>query len=315
MRKIILGWLIAFSSHSIAYSDSGTAYPTAKLIGFTQLRSVDNEFLIKRARLGVKGNVTEKISYNLAVGFVEPPDSQPHLVNAFIDIDHFSSMKIRAGQFFVPFGLEGPQSIFKNPAIERSSTIRNLNPFRLFRDVGIRVSNNSESFDYAAAIVNGTGANIKENNNSKDILGRVGFKPTPGLTIGGSAHYGKFLTGSTNLNRDRYGVDFEYLKNGWRYRGEYITRRDARVGTGDLNAHGWYLLAGYRLTKTLENIVRYEQYKPDTGTRNNLLTITTLGCNYIFKNHNRLSLNYEIRNDEADATVGNLLTMQLQVVL
>jgi hypothetical protein len=89
---------------------------------------------------------------------VEYPDRKPQIVNASIDFHHTAKLKMRAGQFFVPFELEGSQPIFANPAIERSTATQILNPFNLFSDVGVRLSDIGElgQFTYAGAIADCT---------------------------------------------------------------------------------------------------------------------------------------------------------------
>lgn len=297
-------------------------YPQVKVTGFSQLQflsdqstGVNDEFKVHRARAGVTGRLTEQIGYNFIVGAVEPPDRDVHLVNAYVDFDYILWLKIRAGQSLVPFGLEGPEVIVFNPAVERSTAVRRLNPFNMFRDVGIQVSSKFEKFNYAIALVNGTGANTSENNDYKDILGRFGLSPFKELNLGISGHWGKFVSGAIkNLDRYRLGTDFEYLRKLFRLRGEFIWRQDEQISGSDINKWGWYILGGYKFLPKLEGILRYEQYDPNTKTGNDRLNITTLGLNYYFIDNTRFSVNYEFRNDDADSNIDNLLTAQMQVV-
>ena len=297
-------------------------YPQIKLTGFTQLQflsdesaGIDDEFKVHRARAGVTGRLNEDIGYNLIFGAVEPPDRDPHLVNAYADFDYIPGVKIRVGQFLVPFGLEGPETIYFNPAIERSTAVRRLNPFNIFRDAGIQASSKFEKFNYALAVVNGSGANISENNDYKDVLGRFGFTPLEALSLGLSGHWGKYVGDSVeNLDRFRLGTDFEYLKNPIRARGEFIWREDEQVSGAYIDKWGWYILGGYRFFQKLEGILRYEEFDPNTDANYDRLDITTLGLNYYFIGNTRLSVNYEFRNDDADADIDNFFTAQLQIV-
>jgi len=297
-------------------------YPQVKVTGFTQLQflsdqsgGVNDEFKVYRARAGVKGKLNEDIGYNFIVGAVEPPDRDVHLVNAYVDFDYIPWAKIRLGQFLVPFGLEGPEIIVFNPAIERSTTIRRLNPFNMFRDVGVQVSSKFEKFNYALAVVNGTGANTSENNDYKDILSRFGISPFKELNLGISGHAGKYVSGARkNLDRYRLGTDFEYLKNPFRLRGEFIWRQDEQVSGSDVNKWGWYILSRYKFLPRLEGILRYEQYDPNTKRGHDCLDIVTLGLNHYFIDNTRFSINYEFRNDDADPNLDNLLTAQMQIV-
>lgn len=123
----------------------------------------------------MEGALSDKIRGNVIGGFVEPPQNTPKLVQAFMDYRVNQYLSVRAGQFLIPFGLEGPEVITLNPAIERSLAVRRLNTFSMFRDIGIQASGNISRINYAIAFVNGAGANQREQINPKDIVGRVGF--------------------------------------------------------------------------------------------------------------------------------------------
>jgi len=294
-------------------------YPQNKVTGFSQIQflleqsdSIHNELKVYRARFGIKGDLNKDIGYKLIIGGLEPPDKNSHIVDAFVDLNYIPYAKIKIGQFLVPFGLEGPEIITVNPAIERSITIRQLNYFNMFRDIGIQISNKFDKFNYALAVVNGLGANPSKNKDYKDVLSRVGITPIEGLELGASAHWGKYISETTKdyLDRYRLGIDFEYLKDLFRLRGEFIWNSNSEI-----NKYGWYILGGYKLffLPELEVIARLEQYEPDIKIGNNNLDIVTLGLNYFFINNTRFSINYEFRNDNSGSKLGNLLTTQMQV--
>jgi hypothetical protein len=192
-----------FAPAAMAQStDSESSLPTFKVGGFLQQQFIADQtpdspvrFSTHRARLGVTGSITDRISINLIGGYTEPPNNTPRLVNAFIDFDVHPLLQVRTGQFLVPFGLEGPQPIPLNPAIERSSAIRQLNTLGMFRDVGIQLSGSQSIFNYAVALVNGTGANQTDQIDPKDVAGRVGVNLTDEIALGISGHIGQYQTG------------------------------------------------------------------------------------------------------------------------
>jgi len=181
----------------------------------------------------------------------------------------------------------------------------------MFRDIGLQISGKYSIIDYAAAVTNGSGANSSDENNEKDLIGTIGFSPIKGLRIGASYHLGKYVADTnSNLNRERRGLDIEFINKGLRLRTEIMERED---GSSKINA-GCYLLAGYKFTSNLEPLIRYEQYYPDRHNIDVKSDITTMGLNYYIHGGNRISINYEFKNDVEDPDVGNLLTIQLQVV-
>ncbi len=313
------------SLYAQSNSSENHSNPSYNIRGFVQQQFVDDRtpgvpagFSIYRARIGIAGNITDQLSINLIGGFVEPPQRTPRLVNASIDYRIHDLLTIRAGQFLLPFGLEGPEVITFNPAIERSMATRRLNTFNMFRDIGVQASGSRSRFNYAVAIINGTGANQTAQMNPKDLIGRAGIQLTHNLEIGISGHSGKYLPAGnpdSEQSRNRAGLDIHYDGNPVFFRGELITRKDNLPGSESVTMNGGYLLAGLHVTDRIETIARYEYFTPNNDLDDNRLTGYTIGANYYLTGRNRFSINYEIRDNEQNSEFGNLLTFQLQVVL
>jgi phosphate-selective porin len=297
-----------------------TFKPTAKINGYFQVQAnydqsdteVD-DFHIRRARIGFIGSVTENVTYKINVGAVEQPDSQPHLVNAFVDLHHIPNTIVRVGQGLLPFGLEASESVPVNPDIDRAVTIKRLNPFFMFRDRGVQVRTQLNNMYYAVAVVNGSGANSRDDSGAKDIVAQLRATLMPGLKLGLSGHTGSVVESTKTLQRSRLGVDAEWKRNATTVRAEYITYTTETVSDGDVTATGWYLLGLQKLPRSWEGFVRVEQYKANVHESDTLLTIATLGAHYVLSGKSRLSASYAIQDDEADAGLKNKLTTQLQI--
>ncbi len=302
-----------------------TSYPSYKIGGFLQQQFITDQtagsadrFTIHRARIGVSGDITERIKVNFIGGYAEPPNNTPRLVNAFVDFDLHPLLQLRAGQFLLPFGLEGPEPIILNPAIERSTAIRRLNTFTMFRDIGVQVSGQRSIFSYAAAVVNGAGANQTDQADPKDLMGRFGIRLADDLSVGASGHMGEYQpdpASGDHQSRYRFGLDISYTGNPLFLRGEYIHRQDDLGGGNSVKMNGGYLLGGYKVTDDLQAIARIEYFEPGTAADDEKFTGFTLGANYYFEGHTRLSVNYEVREDELNPALGNMLTVQMQVAL
>lgn len=323
--SFLIQGLILTPAATAQSTDSESSLPSFKVGGFLQQQFITDQtsgspvrFATHRARLGVTGKITEHISVNLIGGYTETPNNTPRLVNAFVDFDVHPLLQVRTGQFLAPFGLEGPQPIPLNPAIERSTAIRQLNTFMMFRDVGIQLSGSQSILNYAVALVNGTGANQTEQIDPKDVTGRVGINLTENLAIGVSGHMGQYQIDPSiddHESRFRAGADISYNGTPLFLRGEYILRQDDLPSGENLKMNGGYLLGGYKLSEDLETIIRYEYYEPNTSTQDDHLTIITLGANYYFVGNTRISANYEFRDNRMNPDIGNLLTVQMQVTL
>ncbi|HRF40571.1 MAG TPA: porin, partial [Saprospiraceae bacterium] len=104
----------------------------------------ESSFYFNRARLGVTGNIPYDFSYYFMTEIsptlngaknIQPP----LLLDAFISYNRFAPyVKVSAGQFKVPFGIELPQPCHKLYTINRSMVVANLvDPWR---DLGVMVS-------------------------------------------------------------------------------------------------------------------------------------------------------------------------------
>lgn len=320
-------FVIIITSYPAAAVQDSTSSPEQnpqfRIVGFLQQQYIDDQttgrhsqFTIHRARIGIAGRITDRISVNIVGGAVEPPDRTPRLVNAIVDIDIHQLLNVRMGQFLAPFGLEGPEVITFNPAIERSAAIRRLNTFTMFRDIGVQLSGHYSMLSYKIAMINGDGANPTINTPNNDFTGRLAAKPLRGFEIGVSGHLGHFQSPNGDTRRrNRTGFDFNYDYNVILLRGEYIIRRDEISPDDYTKRTGGYILGGLRIGTNWELIGRVELYDPDTSLDNNRYTGITFGGNYYFRGRSRVSANYEFRTDDNFTELGNLLTVQMQLTL
>ncbi|MDI6403133.1 porin, partial [Balneolaceae bacterium ANBcel3] len=275
---------------------------------FNENNSVPHQFSIHRVRVGLQGRVTEQVHITLVGGYTEPPDDTPRLVNAFADYHLHPMLSIRAGQFLVPFGLEGQEIIALNPAIERSTVVRRMNTFMMFSDVGVQVGGRLSNFEYAFALVNGAGANRAEQIDPKDLVGRVGIRFNDRLNVGFSGHIGRYQPDPASTkyeSRYRGGVDVDFSASGFFFRGEYLYRQDDRPDNDAIKRHGGYGLAGYALSERLDVIARYEYMDQNTRLNRQNLSIVTLGANVSPFEKTRISANYEFREDDLNPGMKN----------
>ena len=78
-------------------------------------------------------------------------------------------------------------------------------------------------------------------------------------------------------------------------RAEYANADGSNGGDGLTNKkrQGWYVTLGYRITKKLEAILRYDEFDPDKKISNNNKREYTAGINYYIKGQAlKLILNY-----------------------
>jgi predicted porin len=115
-----------------------------------------------------------------------------------------------------------------------------------------------------AAVTNGTLSDPRfgDNNNGKQISGRLAVLPAPGLIVGASAARGRWLdrtvtsllpAGSGSYSQSALGADFEYSRDYWLVRSEVVWSRwrvpfAATAHSENLAALAMWVEGRYRLT-------------------------------------------------------------------
>lgn len=297
-----------------------------KISGYTQLRyqfldedgKIDS-FDIRRARLDIKGDVTERFDYRLQTDFA---GSSAKVLDATAGYKVNPYLKLTAGQFKIPFSLENLASSPKLETINRSQVVEALTARgkdvignQNGRDIGIQASGNfwlsgdRSLADYALGIFNGSGINASDKNEQKDFVERIVFHPLKGLDIGGSYYdgYGNWGSPAKNQNRDRIGFEFAYLYESLSLKGEYIAGED-----GATEEDGWYLQTGYFfIPKKFQGVLKFDTYDPDTNVAENKTDVYTFGANWYFNKWAFLQVNYELKDEEGKEKDDNTLIGQL----
>ncbi len=212
-------------------------------------------------------------------------------------------------------------------------------PVGAFRDVGIQVFDAFKQGDwehsYAVMLGNGNGINRSDNDDNKDtyvywsselVYGGKGAR-REGLKLFAWNHSGKrTLTkaGAGEYDRDRRGIGMTYLKDKVRAAAEYI-KADGMIFNGsdgaavpgtvstlngttaslniltDDKADAYYLDFGYKILPNLELDLRYDVLNRGTETSagEREFETVTLGAQYFFNKKSRMTINYELRDQEA----------------
>jgi hypothetical protein len=183
---------------------SGSAWLEASSTAGDDRNETIDMIRVRRARLGIAGNLTPRIGWNLTGELT----SQPALRNAFVVVRFAEQLNVRVGQAAPPSGLERGMSPLAIELIDRSPLTTQLT-YPL--DTGVTVMN-AEPYrqwvSYAFTIFNGTGSNRADNNDAKDMVGRLTVTPprVAGLSINMTAGRGREPQGIRQLA----GLGVEY---------------------------------------------------------------------------------------------------------
>ncbi len=341
--KIILLFLFAFifnisniyaqGCDSDEPTNDSIPTPKIKIFGFFQPEynynftdQAESTFAFRRARIGVRGRVYDDFSYYLMLEtspFIGGVGSA-YLMDAFITWDKYDWARVSIGSFKQPFGKEVTTACSKLTTIDRAIVSDQLVAPQ--RDYGMAVfgGNKYTKFEYAVALMNGRGLNVKDNNNKKDIIGRLTYKVTNFMTIGGS-----FRLGYPNNDSDtRTTVGAEFLLNfdNLHIQGEYIYdegdyNRAAGGGCGSEpmvlgnRRDGAYGMVWYDTKWDVQPVFKYEFFDQDLDIKDlGYSERMTLGVNYFFNDKIRLQLNYQANIETYINMDNDKFLAQIQVV-
>ena len=309
-----------------------------KVSGFAQIRYdmnfdkdfdlKSNTFFLQRVCVNFDGKLTEKLSYRVGGDFIRIPS----LTDAYLKYTISDAFVVQAGQMKTPLTIEnGFNPAFDCELFDYATVIKQLTGYEngitgigaLGRNIGVMISGSlfkvenkkGESFglvDCKIGVFNGNGINNKDNNNSKDIIGRIDFYPwVKELTITGSYQNGEYFNDSVMKgDNNRWSAGVQYKSDRIIFRAEYI---GGETGKRDLvedvqksfNSTGFYATAGYWFnickTQKLMPVVRYERLEKDDKIEKGAVSYITAGVYYLPVKQVNFKLNYQlIQPEEGD---------------
>lgn len=300
-----------------------------------------NTLRMRRVRLSAEGKLSESLSYKIQGDF----SRSPMLVDAFVKYKACDAFAIQVGQFKTPFSIESPINPVNLEIFDYGEGIQHLVGYKdvcgvgaLGRDLGVMASGGffkpeGKDFsivNYSIGLFNGNGANAVDNNNRKDIVGRLEIHPMlKALTLSGSYYYGQYTgandltdvaTGMKNFGhgiRNRWAAGMQYNDGNLVVRGEYLSGQTGyQAGSTDeygstctedrvMNSTAYYGVAGYNFrfgkdnSQKLMPVVRYEHYAKDADVTNGGTDYYTVGINYWPVKSLNLKLDYSYVQPEA----------------
>ncbi|MEN8194527.1 MAG: porin, partial [Bacteroidota bacterium] len=283
------------------------------------------KFGVNVARLIVKGEFAENLSYHLMTDFWTHEGIRPILMQTWLQYNTGKYAQFRVGQFKYPFGIEAYPALIKwkfmNPSYVTGGIAKKLGKEgAFFRDIGAQVAGTaviSKDFAllYKAMIMNGNGSNVFENNNSKDLVGNVGLKLPYNIIVGGSYYTG--ISGdSVDVGENGFAVNVAVKNKKFTAQAEYMSASYELSATNTEKPAGFYVYGTYMILPKIEIGVRYDSFDRNTNSSSNVsMSRTTISTGYYFNSINRIMLNYEIRDDEKDIIKGNLLSVLFQAAI
>ena len=277
-------------------------------------------FFIKRVRLNLSGSLAKRLDYRVQIEFCSPK-----IVDAYLRYRPFDNLSLQLGEYKLPFSIENTEYVpLKYEFIEYPLSLRRLMGFSDLcglsatgRDMGAMLSGSFFERDgYSilncnVGVFNGEGLNIRDLNRSKDLVARVTLKPFAGFQIAASGYWGTY--GEASLERTRYGLGACYDRGPVVLRYEYICGTTGFLETSDtptdptdpsapsapagtrsrnLDSEGWYAVGGWRVTRNLLAVARYDTFLEERSARMTRQTNWTAGLLWQPVKCLRCQLNY-----------------------
>lgn len=259
----------------------------------------DNDFLYRVGLINVNLDGTLKGGKEDFRLMLDPtpqtvrPFMQQFIQDAYIASNRIPHHRIIFGNTRPAVGLEGAQSPYTLPFINRSQISRNFGTVRKF---GLRVSGNYDYVDYDLGALS-SDTFFQSFFPGMEFNGWVNLKPLAKT----KGKYGKLVTGGGIAAGRRHTdffvagayVGYEYKRFSTCFEWAHADGFNGQNGLSDKKASGFYTTVAYKVTPKLQLLARYDEYDPDTTISHNNKREYSAGINYFIKGQAlRLILNY-----------------------
>ncbi|HVZ81102.1 MAG TPA: porin [bacterium] len=290
--------------------------------------SYNDLFLGRRAEVSFSGDLDNKqVAYRVQYDFLGSTSTKAgvatgsQLKDYWVRLSYIPFADIQIGQQRYAQGLEARTSSadldFADSALVTSAVEDR-------RDLAIQVQSSKVplgplKLEYAVALVQGSGQNTPDNNDNKDLAGRIGLTYGEAdwkVFVGASGYDGWESTVAAHSgDRNAFGLEGRVNVGGLKLQGEYIQAQLEPgnnynpSGTALSRPQGWYVSANYRIEDWRPGL-RAESYTVDStvGSANNLNNdVLTAGLDW-FHGHDdvRLSVNFEEHFAQYEQVIGQV---------
>jgi hypothetical protein len=306
-----------------------------KIGGYIQTRytigtgsEVNDSITTKNSKLTLSGHVVPEVAYKLEIGPHKSPGSSV-LYDAFARLEYFPKAKVTIGQFKAPFSEE---YITSSSAIKTSDRALFQGNFTHEYAQGLMVDGDIlDNLYYAVAGATGTDRSTSENNDAKDVYGRLVYTPfknsdsklLKGLKLGTAVQYGRQpRSGNNEGDRLRNLAMLKYTYNGLTFQSEYVHQKQEQIpGVDDVKGQGWYALTAYKFPvkflkydTELEPVFKFEQYEPNTSAARDRQDMYTFGLTWYLNKYFYLMANYQLRDWQTEGSASkDRIYLQSQV--
>jgi len=272
-------------------------------------------FLLRRARLGMKGKLSDVVSYKILFEGA----GTTHLLDVVAFLKLAPMAKLEIGQFKYNFDMVGRSSSSSLPFITRPLATANVTGKigGSYRTIGMQLVGKSKTWGYALGVNNGQGINAKHGQDSgkntageaddgMGMNGQVWFKPMKGLKVmaGFASNTDEKQTGGESDSFMTAGL--QYHSGPVVVRAEYYSRSLDQATGDSKDTVGFYVTAAYSMSDAWQLLLRYQTVELDKNSDDTTMGSIDLGVNYYLTQDKKgrlfrgakISANYLSRNVE-----------------
>lgn len=279
-----------------------------------------SSFRVNRLRMFVDKSINKTFDFKIQLElFSGSTDATAYskkvmtVMDAFVNIKLDKKFNVRVGQFYTPIGFENydisPATLETVNFSDICYRIACRNPvsypdlidygrdlgFLLYGDLFDSQDGTFSHLSYNLSVTNGYLPTLMDDNKSKDIVGRLTFRPIQNLRIMGTYAWGESKYDSSELYVpvSRYVLGAWYqAKCGLNLRTEYAGMTATSNDETTVDESAFYFLASWKFNNIIP-VVRYEMYRDaisETAATNKDSIV--LGATYEFNPSVKLQLNY-----------------------
>jgi len=279
---------------------------------YSDREHVNSEMEVLNARIGISGTVNEKTEFYVLFDAV----NKDILYDAFITRKINDNLLLHAGQFKTPYSTDNLINSAHYGFINMRYGKDDASPD--VRDTGVTLNYDNKYFTAIAGVMNGSGLNRRETNNSKSIVMRTVFKPAQYFNLSGNYYTGKDYP-NDDIRKDyiNFGINGNIKK--WEYYTEYAQKDEDKDNKKAKSffasiAYDWFI--GYKYLNIISPAYRFD-HSDTKDFDNNVKKRHTIGLTAHLdkeKYSDSIMINYEIA-DHKQAGESNYFGVMYCIIL
>lgn len=278
----------ALPTDSAAYGADGLRLAVLLQVraDFPEAPGSPSTFFLRKAEVGIRARVARATHLSVELDPVRPDDP---LRRTYLRLSHLPWLHVKLGMEKAPLGLDELLSSARVPFVDRSEV---SDRFAAAEEVGVHLESRWKQWLAQLSVTNGGRRLLRDDNDHKDVAGRLVWAPRPDVSVGVAALRGR--VGAEEAERRRYNGELRLGTGDSGIQAEYFRARDGEVLSDA------YYISVFRAVATdvdwipdVQPVVRYERLDRDDRLRAEELSLLTLGASLLFDGHrSKLQVNY-----------------------